>query len=396
MSTVNFDDGASDSYNLNTLGRWTRQFSERSSVELQAYYDRTHRNDIFQARTSSDTFDITAQHTFGLGARNDVIWGLGYRYIGNTVEQTLPAIQVRNAEVDLHLFNVFVQDEFHLVPDKLTLTAGVKVEHNDYTGFELQPSLRAVFKPTHQQTLWASVSRAVRTPDAFEGKDLVGITVAPPFFGPGGGFYLPTLVGNAGSTSEVLWAYELGYRIQPAKRVSVDLAAFYNEYSDLISYGDVKRFVPGVPFGIAEIPASNILSAETYGGEVSATVAATETLRFTASYSLLIVQAHAIEHSIFALPEKSAPKHQITLRSSYDFTKRASLDVQVRYMDQIDLVASYVTADVRLSYRPTDRLEVSLVGQNLLDKQHPEQGATPFAVTAEVPRGVFGKLSWKF
>ena len=60
------------------------------------------------------------------------------------------------------LYSAFIQDEFQILPKRLTFTLGTKVEHNDYTGFEVQPSARLMFKPTENQTVWAAVSRAVQ------------------------------------------------------------------------------------------------------------------------------------------------------------------------------------------------------------------------------------------
>ena len=51
VTGVSFDDGTSDGYNVNTLGRWTRQLSQRSRVEIQAYYDRVFRDERFRARS---------------------------------------------------------------------------------------------------------------------------------------------------------------------------------------------------------------------------------------------------------------------------------------------------------------------------------------------------------
>ena len=392
------DDHVSDAYNVNTLGRWTRELSDRSSVEAQAYYDRTYRNEAMRARSTTDTIDLTMQHTFGLGERNDLIWGMGYRFIGNEIEQTSPLAALRNGDFDLHLFSAFLQDEFKVVPDKFTVTLGTKVEHNDFTGFEIQPSLRAVFKPTEHHTLWAAVSRAVRTPSEIEGSDVGAIIVGAPFepFGPGNGFYYPTLVGNAEPDAEVLWAYELGYRLQPADFMNVEVNAFYNDYSRIITYGEFGQFIPGAPVGTAEIPFMNLQSGETYGGEASVTVAATGTWRLTASYSLLVANIQGSPLTDPEGPERSSPRNQVALRSALDFTKRSSLDVQCRYVDSIRSVPSYITADIRISYRPTEKLELSIVGQNLLDDQHLEHGTELLSVTAEVPRGIYGKITLRF
>ncbi|MDZ4287107.1 MAG: TonB-dependent receptor, partial [Prosthecobacter sp.] len=323
-TVLDLDDGASDAYNFNTLGRWTRQLSGRSSIELQAYYDRTYRNEAMRARIVSDTFDFTAQHSFGLGIQHDITWGLGYRFIANSVGQTNATIKARKSDFNLSLFNLFVQDEWQMVPDKLTVTTGAKLEHNDYTGFELQPSLRVVFKPTDKQTIWAAVSRAVRTPSEVEGGDLFAIAYGAPFAAPGGP-YVPTIVGNGDPAAEVLWAYEMGYRVQPHERVNVDAAAFYNHYTDLLGIGGFSRFIPGIPVGTAELPFANLLSAETYGGEISVTVVPADAWRLSASYSLLLADFHGPAAADPAGQERNIPTQQVVLRSSHDFAKRASL-----------------------------------------------------------------------
>jgi iron complex outermembrane receptor protein len=395
VTTTDFADPAADAYNVNTLGRWTRDGSDRSGVEVQAYYDRNHRADPLSSSSTVDTLDFTLQHRFGLGERNDVIWGLGYRFIDGRISATNPAVMVPDPAFRQHVFSAFVQDEITLVPDKLTLTLGTKLEHNDYTGFEVQPSVHLVFKPTEKQTLWASVSRAVRTPSVLEAGTAYNIIYGAPVFDSLGNAYLPTLVGNPDVSAERLWAYELGWRIQPTSRVSVDVALFYNDYQDLMTIGNDPRLVPGIPIGTAEYSWTNESSGRTYGGEASVTVAPTDTWRLTAAYSLLVARIQGTQPGAEA-SERSSPKNQISLRSAYDFNKHWSLDGQLRYVDSIQGVPAYLTADLRLSYRPNDHLEYALVGQNLLDPSHPEQAATPFVLASEVPRGFYAKITWRY
>lgn len=396
MADVQRDDDELSGYNLNTLGRWTRRFSERSSMEIQAYYDRVVRDESSRGLLHMDTVDLTAQHTLRLGPNHDVIFGAGYRDIINRMWQTTPVIQVRRTRSHLELFNAFLQDEFKFIPDKLTLTVGVKIEHNSYTGWEFQPSVRAVFKPTPQSTLWAAVSRAVRTPSIIEAGDVAAIRVGAPFPGPDGGLYLPTVVGNADPSAEVLLAYEAGYRVQASSMASVDVALFYNDYSKLLSSAVVPRFVSGVPLGLAEIPFVNLLSRETYGGEASLTVTPVGAWRLTASYSYLTMRLNGTVGAAGFGSNASWPQHQAVLRSSYDFTPRTSLDVQVRHVSAIPGAAAYTTAGFRLAHRWGDRLELSLVGQNLFTPQHPEHGAELLTVTTEVPRSFYGKIVWRF
>ena len=396
--TGNLADRTGDMLGFNTLGRWTQRISDRSSYEVQAYFDHTFRDDAL-ARVSLDTADLTFQHTFGLGERNDVIWGLGYRFISSRLEKAnTPALTIFDDNIPLNLFSAFVQDEFKIIPDKLTFTLGTKIEHNDFTGVEVQPSARLVFKPAENQTVWAAVSRAVRTPSITEGKEFGAFATGAPIVGPGGGLYVPTAVSNPGVESEVLWAYELGYRIQPHQRVSVDVTAFYNDYDRLMSR-QPSGFIPGVPVGIMTVAPGNTIGGESYGGEAVLTVAATDSWRLSAGYSLLLMQMRGELAVDAATLERNAPTHQVVLRSSYDFTRHVSLDAQLRYVDNVNAVAAYVTTDVRLSWRPTANLELSLVGQNLLDDRHPEQASAFRALgvpTMEVPRGFYGKITWRF
>jgi iron complex outermembrane receptor protein len=299
---------------------------------------------------------------------------------------------VHDASFTSQLGSVFVQDEFKLVPDKLTLTAGTKIEHNDITGFEFEPSVRAMFKPTANQTLWAAVSRAVVTPTFIQGRDVDRIPAGPPDFGTTPPTF-PRLIGNPNIKSSIEWAHELGYRIQPTKRVSVDVAAYFNQYTKLITQEDTGTTIPGPPGQIGVILWNNTYDAQTWGGEASVTVVPTDDWRLTASYSFMHVVAYGRLVDEDAI--EASPSSQVGLRSSYDFTKQVSLDAQLRYVSPVSDNAAYTTADVRLSYRPTDNLELSLVGQNLFSRQHTELDASQ-ALDSQPPRGFYGKVTWRF
>jgi len=393
--TGNLADRTGDVHGFNTLGRWTQPLGERSSYEVQVFFDHSDRNN-WLAEITLDTTDLTFQHTFGWGERHDVMWGLGYRFTSTTLHRAKTSNSIiTDDHLPLHLFSAFVQDEFQLIPDQLTFTLGTKVEHNDFTGVEIQPSARLTFKPTENQTWWAAVSRAVRTPSQSEGTAFGTFAIGAPVIGPGGALYQPAIVGNPNAESEVLWAYELGYRIQPTPRVSVDLAAFYNDYNRLLGRQPIG-VVPATPLDLLTLQSQNTLRGESYGGEAMLTVAMTDAWRWSAGYSLVLVQAEGSPASEVATLELNAPTHQVVLRSAYDFTPHLSLDGQLRYVDNVETVAAYVTADVRLSYRPTAHLELSLVGQNLLDASHPEQASTLGASTLEVPRGLHGRITWRF
>jgi len=346
-----------------------------------------------------ETIDVEVQHAFAAGERHAVIWGAGYRRVDARVWQTNPSVKIGNADLDLDLFSAFVQDEFKLVPERLTLTTGIKVEHNDFTGFEAQPGVRMVWKPTEHQSVWAAVSRAVRTPSALEDKNVFIMEVGAPLAGPEGGLYVPAATGNGNPDAEVIWTHELGWRADLNRRVSVDVATFYNRYRGVIVVGGEPNFVPGEPLGRAELPFRNLLEMESYGMEATINASVSNHWRLSLSQSWLVVDDKMLEAGV-----QFDPEHQTVLRSSHDFG-RVSLDVQLRRVGSFEVTPDLVTtiampgyteADARLAVRLSDEFEISISGRNLLHRAHYEQGPVVFVATNQVPRRVQAKATWRF
>ena len=115
------------------------------TTSLQFYFDRTSRGDTTYS-IGRNTFDIDFQHHLVWGARQDIVWGLGYRLSTDDIDPTL-RISATPQKRRTQLFNSFAQDEIAIFPDRLHLTLGARVEHNDYTGFDFQPSARLVWTP---------------------------------------------------------------------------------------------------------------------------------------------------------------------------------------------------------------------------------------------------------
>lgn len=396
FSSTRFDADISNSYNFNTLGRWTRELSATSELEIQAYYDRVYRHEMADVQTATDTFDFNLQHAFALDARNELMWSAAYRHIESEAQAVGTIAQVRRPRFGQQIFSAFLQDEFKLVPDKIILTGGVKFERNDFTGVEIQPSVRAAFKPAAAQTLWMAVSRAARTPRVLEGRDVFAVFYGSPFQGPDGAFYVPTLVGNPSLKSEILWAYELGYRIQVTPQLNIDAATFYNKYDGLIAPNTVRDFVPAQPVGLAQIPWVNLLHGESHGGELAVQFSPRDTWRLTANYSLLRAHLRGSTPDDLAQREHSSPEHQASLRVSHDFSPQLHFDSQLRYVSSIDSAPAYFTADVRVAYELSKHWEFSLVGQNLLDRSHAEQAPLPGSISSEVRRGAYAKFTGRF
>jgi iron complex outermembrane recepter protein len=205
------------------LERWTHSFSEDSQLTLQAYFDHVQQEDGFGLEVRN-TSDVEFQDRFAVGARNDIVWGAGYRYIDieNTPSFHLTWTPERH---DLQWVNLFAQDDITLVRDRLHMMLGSKFEFDDPVGFEIEPSVRLLWTPTGHQTVWAAVSRATQTPSLLYLYGRLNVAASQPPSGP------PILVSelpNSNLEAQDLTAYEVGYRVEPAPRISFDATAFYN------------------------------------------------------------------------------------------------------------------------------------------------------------------------
>ncbi|HWD19786.1 MAG TPA: TonB-dependent receptor [Verrucomicrobiae bacterium] len=378
----------------NLLGRWTHTFSDESDMSLQLYYDRTHIVAPFQGlgafppgnlTDNLDTYDLDFQDRFPLGDRNHVIWGLGYRFTHDSVSNA-PAVGFLPPTLERDLFSAFLQDEVKIF-DRLFLTLGSKIEHNDYTGFEYEPSGRLQWNISDRQMVWAAISRAVRMPSRYD-RDLFE---PPP---PG-----LLLVGNNTFRSESVVAYEAGYRAHLGARASGSISAYYNDYDHL-------RSVSLTPVTFLPVYYQNNLVAQTYGFEFSGDYQATKWWRWHASYDLQRDDIHVRPGQIDAFlahNETADPQQQFQIRWAFDLTRDIDLDTALRWVDRIQVnsgssvatLPSYFELNARLAWRPAKHWELALVGENLLHTRHVEYGF-PSSSQEEIDRAVYGKLTFSW
>jgi iron complex outermembrane receptor protein len=389
----------------NLLGRWSHTFS-RSSTSLQVYFDRTNVLDRSLFSDHENVYDVDFQHDIHVGESQELVWGLGYRSIQDTNASSF-TVSLQPNHSSLNQFSAFLQDEISFFDRRLRVDIGSKFEHNDFTGFEVQPNIRFLANVSKNQSVWAAVSRAVRTPALTEeGLRLNEAVVppgAPPFFSP-----LPVVEAVFGSRqfkSEDLLAYEVGYRVQAAKSLSLDISAFYNSYTNL------RSAEPGQPFPEGGLPptdvvlpfvASNKMGGGTYGIEPFAEWKALPRWRLLGSYSYLQMNIRKNKNSqdpTADIPDGQSPRHQFYLRSSIDLPKHFEQDVNLRYVDKLPSlnIPSYYSLDFHLGWRPGTHLELSFVGQDLLNSQHLEFAPEFINTTpTQVRRSLSGRISWKF
>jgi iron complex outermembrane receptor protein len=394
----------------NLLGRWTRRLQDDSRWTLQAYWDRFERDSGNEILISQyDIFDLDFQHQFAWNEGQQIVYGFGYRFVDSSRRESFDdgfTFGFDDLTRRTHLFSFFLQDEITLVPDRLRVLLGSKLEHNDHSGFEVQPTTRLTWTPTRKQMVWCAVSRAVRTPSINE--DNSRLTYLP-FSGTS------TFLQSQPSPemeAEDLLAYELGYRAQATDRFSFDLALFYNDYRNLRS---TRTEAPMAgPGGTTLIPLffDNELRGETVGIEPAVKWQLTDWWQLYAAYSYLQMQLHRSDDMPASVeaPEGQSPRQQLFLQSSWTLPAHIELDLMGRFVDRLsgfdptggpnanDSVDRYVSFDVRVAWRPNHNLEVAVVGQNMLDDHHQEFGTNPFirSPIVEIQRSIYGKITWRF
>ncbi len=383
----------------NILGRWQKDISATDQLTVQLYYDYTNRDEFIIEQTHK-TFDFDLNYHRLLGERNDLTMGVGYRMIhadfGNTFQVKFDPDKRTDS-----LYSAFLQDEIMLVENSLWLTLGTKWENNVFTGNEIQPSARLLWKMTEKQRVWAAVSRAVRTPSQAEasGEIVIGVIPAPT------GVQLMKLRGSEDFDSEVLIAYETGYRWIARDNLSLDLAVYYDDYDKLQA---TDRYFSETGAGIEFV---NKMHGGIYGFELSSDWNPADWLGFKLGYTYIQfdltddTKLHSSDYSTTI--SGLSPEHQLSLRSLLEFTDDIRGNLWLRYVDKLTetirpasqggvAVEDYLTMDVTLSWQATKHMELMLVGQNLLDPGHLEYVSEFSTEPTERPRSFYAKLTYQF
>jgi iron complex outermembrane receptor protein len=398
----------------NLLGRWEHSLAVNSDLRVQVYWDYYERDEVTR-RERVSTFDLDMQHHFSPVRDHDIVWGLGYRHAAETMGGKNEILFSDKDDTLLDTFSGFVQDEYTLLDNRLWLTFGTKIEHNDFTGWELQPSLRALWTPNADQSVWASVARAVRTPSIGERDYCVDTGVLSPYSAENP-LPLPLnlwVIGSSGYGSERSIAYELGYRARLQRGLTLDAAVFFNDYSNLLTASTDNAVVVG-SYLILPMTINNDMEGYSYGGELTLDWRPNEQWRVQPTLSLLKAnywyksQGKEFTGDGTKLREESDPKVQFSLRTGWSPRADLDLDLWLRAVSDahgaglssriagLPEVDGYLTLDARVAWRPSPRLELALAGKNLLQPSHLEYIEDIYPVVAEVPRSVVFSLRYQF
>lgn len=377
------------------LTKW--EHNGRSQTKLQFYFDRPSRGDPTYGE-GRNTVDIDFQDHIGLGERQDVVWGAGYRRTSDDIRGSL-RVSFNPPAKSNELFSAFGQDEIALAPDRLYLTVGVKLEHNGFSGFGVQPNARLAWILDDRNTLWAAVSRALKTP----ARDETVRFNAAALPGPGG---LPVLVSLFGASEldESVLATEMGFRTELRSDLSFDVAAYYNTYEDLTSDEPSTPFLessPGPLHLVAPFFARNLLDGESHGAEIALNWKLTS--RWILSPGFAYEQIHIYrdpgsqDTAMTASMQGSTPREQAQLRSNVEINRHLEWNSSAYFVGRLATVPSYTRLDSGVTWQPAKAFSFSIVGQNLLRDHHAEfDNVAQIVNTSLIKRSAYAKFSLQF
>jgi iron complex outermembrane receptor protein len=360
----------------NVLARWNRSWQDGSTLQVQTYYDRVERGDeVDGSGFRVDTYDLDIQQGLALGGRHQIVFGGGYRLSRYQIDGT-STLLFSPAARDLKLFNAFVQDTIALTATS-SLVLGAKLEDDPYSDPEWLPTARLSWSPSQAATVWAAASRAVRAATPFD-RDVVERLGGVDF-----------LVGGDSFRSEKLTAYELGAKLRPSPRASLSVSAFYNDYDRL-------RSIELAPAGFLPLRWGNGLEGHTYGVEAWGDYQAAAWWRLSGAVSYLDEKfkfTPGASGLLGVTQTANDPKYQASLKSSMDLGQAFTLDTALRYVSALPnpRLPAYTELNGRLGWNVTDRVQVALVGRNLLHAEHRE-----YTDGDLIPRSVFVDLQWRF
>jgi iron complex outermembrane receptor protein len=423
FQAARFDDHM-EAETTNVLGRWSHTFSDGSQSSLQFFYSDFVRLD--QGMDDQDTIDVDFQHRFLLGNRHEFVSGVAYRHTALSYQglhgysyhsahhtdedagrDSIAARHPTGTPTDLssNLFSTFLQDEIRL-NNTVFLTAGSKLEHNSFSGFEYEPSVQVVWAPDARKTIWASAARAIQQPSWFYSNSILDAASFPLDDGGVGVF---RLLGNPDVKPEKSYDFEGGSRFQVGKRLSFDLAAFLSHHRDLATAEPEEPFFSLDPAPHLVVPAiwRNLADGRTFGIEGWATFQATSRWRITPGFSLLHMKIRRDADSHDTLVEDSvgnSPTQQFQLRSTLNLTSRLEWDAALYYTGSLlttvgpslQPLDSYARVDTRLGWRIGEFTELSIAGQNLLSPRRFEFTDVHQVHATQAQRSVLGKIAWRF
>jgi iron complex outermembrane recepter protein len=388
----------------NLLGRVERTTNGGGEVRIQTYMEKFHGR-VQSTTEDHTTLDFDAQHRFPLGDSHDIVWGGNYRQTKHhAVMEPGGFLTTTEPDVSIVLSSLFALDEWTLMPRIFNVQAGVRFEHQTFGGSTPQPSVRGMWTPNEQHSLWLAWSKTVRSPTVVD-RTMGAYAAAMPAGNSVTG--LPTLIyatpgEQSGFGNEHVRSVEVGHRARWTPSFFSDLSAFVSHYEGIFGvlpgWTVTTNLDPScsaalAQFGLATSPTppptalcmtvnrGNMSAVRTRGLELSTEWNPMTTWRLQFNASRLWMDAGANStYNQDSVIYGNSPHYQGSLRSSYNITQNRQFDLWLRRVGGM-AYGGYFSGtvgttpinarnelDLRFAEQVTESLELSLNLQNLLSK----------------------------
>jgi iron complex outermembrane receptor protein len=396
-------------------GRYESLRDDGSEIVFQSYLTQRLLESQHVMREERKTLDLDFQYRFAPWGSHDLMLGANYRNSTDSILTSTSYLTFARQHRDFQLFGVFINDEVTLLPERFRVTLGARLEHNNSSGVDLQPTARFLWTPNPEQTVWGALSHAARTPSRAEEDLSFPVLVFPP---SPQSYGLPVVIthGATGDTkkSEKMDAAELGYRQRLGHGVSLDATAYVHRYRDDLTVipGTTTQefdFATRQPYLKTPLNSINGGQARIHGFELAVSAQINPAWRLKPAYAWIRGTAEGIGNpfsNAMAQSEMSKmPRHQLSLRSQHDLCRGHQIDLWLKYKSAtrfeatatpVDIPAS-ANLDIRYAWKPSRAMELSVVGQNLLHRQTlqylPDQlPSSP----VEIGRGFYLRAEFRF
>jgi iron complex outermembrane recepter protein len=385
----------------NLEAKWSRTYSPTAGFSLQTYYDNTDTSASIIG-LNIHTFDVEFQDQFAINGRSEIVWGVDFRHVQIITEGTV-AVSFSPVNTYENLASGFIQDEIEIVPFKLRLTLGGRLQQDYRAGQEFQPDVRLLWTPNTRHAFWLAASRAYRGLTPADTSVQARLGAIPSGLGLS---VVPESLGNPVMKTEAAVALQVGYRTEITKSFSTDFTGFYNVYKRLRGNDTgtpILETGSGAPFLLVPVTFNNKVSGETHGIEMFFTWKPFLAWKISGGYSWLAGTFR--DRSVTTIPNtatfiQQSPGQQFNIRSNLNLPHRLEFDAALYRVGEVNtqvFVPGYYRLDARLGWHVGENLEISAVGQNLLTPRHFEfNNPNDLVAAAETQRSFYGKVTWKF
>lgn len=386
--------------------------SDNLSLDTRIYY--THNGTKYEYNTTNAVqgtknpgdFNETYSNRLGAGAKLDwrvndshrLLFGLEGSIINYQTSQSTAVWPTLNTlgEMKEKDFGVFVQDEWKIT-DKLTSLLSVRYDWSGVNVDQVQisdllrvptyswmpiahksvdafsPRIALNYKALDDMSFRASWGRSFRAPTLSERF----IRSAGPFSGSP----------NPALDKETMTAYEVGMFKQFGDKVSFDIAAFWNDYDNLIESKIFSAYL-----GAQNFEYQNITKARIYGIETSLNYKPTSEWALNAAYTYMNAKNRSYVAGTNPYQDANPdptwlpyrPEHTASAGVTFKATSKISLNGNGRYVSQYKSVSSHANANSTnypgdfvvfnsgLKYQAGETVSMSLLCKNIFNTQYEE------------------------